>query len=127
MKVKLRNPRTGQIKTVKVGWNWGLFLSGSLMGLPLFIRGLCLWGSLMASLWVFGFIISDDTGTLILSILGIGLSIFFGAKGNEMIAKNYLKHGWEFVSPETAMVRIAKKQWQIETAMPSSQSYSFSE
>jgi hypothetical protein len=85
------------------------------------------WGSLMASLWVFGFIISDDTGTLILSILGIGLSIFFGAKGNEMIAKNYLKHGWEFISPENAMVRIAKKQWRIETKMPSSQSYSFIE
>ncbi len=69
----------------------------------------------MVSLWVFSFIFSDGIGTVILSVIGIGVSIFLGVKGNEMIAKNYLKHGWELVNPEDNIVKIAKEQWGIET------------
>ena len=43
------------------------------------------------------------------------LSIFLGSKGNEMIAKNYLKYGWKFVNPEYDIVKIAKEQWGIKT------------
>jgi hypothetical protein len=117
MKVKFNNPRTGQIKSVKVGWNWALFMSGSLIGLPLFWNGLCVWGSVMVSLWAIGLIITHGMGTAILSVIGMGLSIFLGVKGNEMIAKNYLKQGWEFVDPESTIVKIAKEQWGIETEM----------
>jgi hypothetical protein len=115
MKVQFNNPRTGQVKSVKVGWNWSLFMSGSLIGLPLFLRGLSIWGSVIVSLWVFSFIISDGIGTVILSVIGIALSIFLGVKGNEMIAKNYLKQGWKLVNPESDIVNIAKKQWRLET------------
>lgn len=127
MKVQFSNPRTGQIKSVKVGWNWGLFLSGGFIGLPLFLSGLCTWGAVMASLWVFSFIILDGLGTVILSVIGIGLSIFFGVKGNEMIAKRYLMHGWQFVNPENDIVKIAKKQWGIKTEAWESPAYSFIE
>jgi hypothetical protein len=115
MKVKFNNPRTGQIKSVKVGWNWGLFFSGSLIGLPLFWNGLSAWGSVMVSLWALGLVISHGLGTIILSVIGMGLSIYLGVKGNEMIAKNYLKHGWEFVDPESTVVRIAKEEWALKT------------
>jgi hypothetical protein len=47
----------------------------------------------------------------------MGLSIFLGVKGNEMIAKNYLKLGWEFADPESDTVKIAKEQWGITTEM----------
>ena len=107
MKVKFNNPRTNQVRSVKLGWSWSLFLSGGLMGIPLFLQGL--------SIWVLGFVISNGTGTYILSLIGIGLSIFLGLKGNEMIAKNYLKYGWKFANPENDIVKIAKKQWGIET------------
>lgn len=115
MKVKFNNPRTNQVRSVKLGWSWSLFLSGGLMGIPLFLQGLSIWGAMVASLWVLGFVISNGTGTYILSLIGIGLSIFLGLKGNEMIAKNYLKYGWKFANPENDIVKIAKKQWGIET------------
>jgi hypothetical protein len=117
MKVKFNNPRTGQIKSVKVGWNWGFFMAGSLIGLPLFWSGFSLWGSVMVSLWVLGLVISHGMGRVILSAIGMGLSIFLGVKGNEMIAKNYLKLGWEFADPESDTVKIAKEQWGITTEM----------
>lgn len=115
MKVKFNNPRTGQIKSVKFGWNWGLFLSGGLVGVPLFLQGLSIWGAVMVSLWVIDFVIPDGMGTVILAVIGIGLSIFLGLKGNEMIAKNYLKYGWKFVNPEHDIAKIAKEQWGIKT------------
>lgn len=71
----------------------------------------------MVSLWALGLVISHGIGTAILSVIGMGLSIFLGVKGNEMIAKNYLKHGWEFVDPESPIVTIAKEQWRITTEM----------
>jgi hypothetical protein len=113
MKVQFNNPRTGQVKSVKLGWNWGLFLSGALIGVPLFLQGLCFWGAVMASLWALGFVIANGTGTFILSLIGMGLSIFLGLKGNEMIAKNYLKYGWKFANHENDIVKIAKEQWGI--------------
>lgn len=115
MKVQFNNPRTGQVKSVKLGWSWSLFLSGGLIGLPLFLQGLCIWGDVMASLWALGFIIPDGVGTFMLSVIGIGLSIFLGLKGNEILAKNYLKYGWKFVDPENDIVKIAKKHWGIRT------------
>ena len=115
MKVKFNNSRTGQVKSVKLGWSWSLFLSGGLMGIPLFLQGLSLWGAVMASLWALGFIIPDGNGTLILTVIGIALSIFLGLKGNEILAKNYLKYGWKFVDPEDDIVKIAKRQWRITT------------
>ena len=74
MKVQFNNPRTGQVKSVKLGWSWSLFLSGGLIGLPLFLQGLCIWGAVMASLWALGFIIPDGVGTFMLSVIGIGLT-----------------------------------------------------
>ena len=59
-----------------------------------------------------GFVISNGTGRFILSLIGMGLSIFLGLKGNDMIAKNYLKYGWEFVNPDNNIVKIAKRQWE---------------
>lgn len=114
MKVQFNNPRTGQIKSVKIGWSWSLFLSGGFIGIPLFLQGLSIWGAVMASLWAIGFVISSGTGTFILTLIGMGLSIFVGLKGNEMLAKNYLKYGWEFADPDNDIVKIAKRQWRIE-------------
>ena len=71
----------------------------------------------MVSLWALGLVISHGMGTVILSVIGMGLSIFLGVNGNEMIAKNYLKQGWKFIDPESDAVKIAKQQWGIETEM----------
>ena len=49
--VTFRNPKTGELKQVKVGWSWILFLFSGLFGLPLFLRRLQMWGWLFFALW----------------------------------------------------------------------------
>jgi hypothetical protein len=124
MKVQFSNPRTGQVKSVKVGWNWGLFLSGGFIGLPLFLNGLCMWGAVMASLWIFSFIIMDGTASVILSGIGVGLCIYLGARGSEIIAKKYLMHGWRWLNPESDTVNFAKNQWGLNTETRESSPFS---
>jgi hypothetical protein len=124
MKVQFSNPRTGQVKSVKVGWNWVLFLSGGFIGLPLFLHGLCIWGAVMASLWIFSFIILDGMASVILSGIGIGLSIYLGAKGSEIIAKKYLLHGWRLDNPESDTAKFAQNQWGIKTETRESSPFS---
>ena len=46
MKVAMKNPKTGEVKEVKVGWSWTLFLFSCFFGLPLFLRKLNLWGGI---------------------------------------------------------------------------------
>lgn len=120
MNVQFKNPKTGELKTVKVGWSWVLFLFSSFIGIPLFWRGLYIWGGIMAGIWVLNFIfttpvaiLSDPTAFIILILIQIGLSIFFGIKGNEMTAKNYLEKGWELVNLDSDIVKMAKEKWVI--------------
>lgn len=46
VRAAFRNPRTGELREVKVGWSWTLFFFSGLFGLPLFLRGLHVWGAL---------------------------------------------------------------------------------
>ena len=51
MQVALRHPGTGKFKLVDTGWSWSIFLGAGFFGLPLYFRGLALWGTLMLVLW----------------------------------------------------------------------------
>ncbi len=52
MKVAMTNPKTGEVKEVKVGWigYYSYFLS--FFGLPLFLRKLHVWGGIFLILWI---------------------------------------------------------------------------
>lgn len=120
MKVSMKNPKTGEIKEVKVGWSWILFLFSGFFGLPLFLRKLYVWGAVFLVLWVVYMVVPamlpDERGWGIefaLSLILLGLEIFLGIKGNEMTAKNYLENGWEFVEPESELTKMAKMRWGI--------------
>ena len=52
MKVAMTNPKTGEVKEVKVGWSWILFLFSGFFGLPLFLRKLHVWGGIFLILWI---------------------------------------------------------------------------
>ncbi len=118
MKVTFRNPRTGELKNVKVGWSWTCFLFSGLLGIPLFLRGLDLWGLIMALYWLV-FMLGDhfigfsEITSRILEVASLSVYIFLGIKANEMTAKNYLKQGWEFVDPDSDGVKLAKVKWRI--------------
>lgn len=120
MKIPMKNPKTGEIKEVKLGWSWTLFLFSSLFGLPLFLRRLYIWGGIFLALWVVNLIaprlMGPEEAMFFVSFLFfvfMGLQIFLGVKGNEMTAKNYLEHDWAFVEPDSEITKLAKMRWGI--------------
>jgi hypothetical protein len=120
MKVTMKNPKTGEIKEIKVGWSWTLFLFSGLFGLPLFLKKLNLWGSIFFVMWIINLIVpsivSGDEGEIVkgcILFIFIGLQVFVGVKGNEMIAKNYLEKDWTFVDPDSELTKMAKMKWGI--------------
>lgn len=116
----MKNPKTGEIKEVKVGWSWTLFFFSGLFGLPLFLRRLYIWGAVFLVLWVTNFVVPsvlpEDEGAIFSITFGLvflSLQIFLAIKGNEMTAKNYLENNWIFVDPEAEITKMAKMRWGI--------------
>jgi hypothetical protein len=100
MSVTLRNPRTGETKIVPEGWCWGCCLFSGFLGMPLYRRGLQVWGSLMVAFNIIVLVVSlvpterADRLYLVMSVIGLGLSVFFGAQANQMALDRYLAMGW---------------------------------
>lgn len=121
MKVAMINPKTGEVKEVKVGWSWILFLFSGFFGLPLFLRKLHVWGGVFLVLWLVYLVVpslfyneEEALGlSIVLNLIFLGLQIWLGIKGNEMTAKNYLELGWNFINPDSDEVKFAKGKWGI--------------
>ena len=105
MSVTLRQPDTGEIKIMPEGWCWSCCLFCGVLGLPLYRRGLQVWGSAMVVFNIVLIIVSlipterADRLDLGLTIVGIGLCIFFGARANRMAIDRYLDLGWQYADP----------------------------
>ena len=121
MKVALRHNGTGDFKNVDTGWSWSLFIASGFLGLPLYFRGLALWGTVMMIAWSLSLILlviaHPGTGVSLfdwsLTILTLVLCIFLGLKGNAMTAKRYISLGYEFVNPDTVEARVATESWGL--------------
>ncbi|HTT80092.1 MAG TPA: hypothetical protein VMF86_10470 [Stellaceae bacterium] len=102
MSVMLRNPRTGDTKIVPEGWCWSCCIGSGILGLPLYRRGLSMWGSVMVVFNICATVIvlvpTARAATLDtwLTVIGIGLSLFFGLRANRMALDHYLDLGWEY-------------------------------
>lgn len=101
MSISLQSP-TGRVKILPEGWSWSCFLGATLLGVPLFKRGLVVWGSAMlvfdVTTLVVGWIDTDAAATLYfwLSLAGVAASLFFGAKANDLAARHALAQGWQY-------------------------------
>jgi hypothetical protein len=120
MKVDFKNPKTGELKSVKVGWSWTLFLFSGFLGFPLFLRGLNVWGGVFLALWIVNLLFaaigdSDQASgaAILFTFIFLGLAIWAAIKGNELTAKNYLEKGWNFTDPDSAQTNFAKGKWGI--------------
>jgi hypothetical protein len=116
--VPFKQPKTGEVRTVKVGWSWVLFLWSGLLGIPLFLRRLNVWGFVFLALWIANIltsVISESSAGVggLTGIAAIALQIWLGIQGNEMTAKNYLEQGWEFAEPTDEATRIGREAWGI--------------
>ncbi len=119
MQIVLKNPKSGELREVKVGWSWTLFFFSWFAGLPLFLRKLNGLGAIFLALFVVDIAtaiplseIMEQTSVLI-ALIQISISIWLAIKGNEMTAKNYLELGWEFVDPDSDVTKMAKGKWGI--------------
>lgn len=121
MRATFKNPKTGELKEVKVGFSWTLLFFSSVLGIPLFLRKLNLWGGMFVLLWVLNFIASymiTDEGMsamafLVIFLTSLVLMVWLAIKGNEMTAKNLLELGWEFADAASDTTRYAKGKWGI--------------
>ena len=105
MTVTLRHPQTGEVKVLQEGWSWGCFFGCGILGIPLYRRGLQVWGSAMVAFNVVallaGQVPTDEAATLYgwMSAVGLGLCVFFGMRANPMAIERYQSQGWEFADP----------------------------
>jgi len=105
MTVTLRHPQTGEVKILQEGWSWGCFFGCGILGLPLYRRGLQVWGSVMVVFnivaLVVGLVQTEDAATLDwwLTAIWIGSCVFFGMRANQMAIERYQSQGWEFADP----------------------------
>jgi hypothetical protein len=105
MTVTLRQPHTGEIKVLEEGWSWGCFLGCGFLGIPLYRRGLQTWGSIMVAFNIVAVIaefVPTERAVMLdvwLTIIGLGLCVFFGMKANQMAIERYRDLGWEFTDP----------------------------
>ena len=116
--IALQNPRTGELKQIKVGWNWILFFFSSLLGIPLFTRKLIAWGCVFLALNVAALtfkMIGDKTVVfgILVFLTQVILAFYVGAKGNQMTARALIDRGWRFIEPKSEMTRFAKMKWKI--------------
>jgi hypothetical protein len=123
--VAFRNPRTGQIKQVKVGWSWTLFFFAGVLGIPLFLRKLNSWGGLFLALWVvnalFHILATDATAKSAAlwsyAVILLALRIWIARHGNRLTAESYLDAGWEFADPQGEAAKCARATWWPEAGL----------
>ena len=121
MKIMLRHPGTGDVRTVETGWSWSLLFASGFLGLPLFFRGLALWGAVMMIAWTLSLLplVADRPGVEFeafdwgLTLVSLALCAFLGLKGNALTAKRYIALGYEFADPDGVEARVAAQNWGL--------------
>lgn len=119
--VTMHNPRTRELKSIKIGWSWTLLLFSQIWGLPLFFRRLNDWAALFVVLCIIniGSVVLAETDPDFLAVTGlvgliaVGCSIYLAALGNELTAKRLLEQGWDFMNPDDAVTQHAKMRWAL--------------
>jgi uncharacterized membrane protein len=109
--IPFKNPKTNELRRVKLGFSWTIFLWAGVLGIPLFMRKLTGWGVLMAILGIL-----STALLLVMPFIAVGaffLQLYLAFKGNKLTAINLLEQGWEFYEPTSEFTKMAKQQWQL--------------
>lgn len=128
MHIQLKNPATGQLKEIKVGWSWPTFLFASFFGIPLLISRLFIPASIMIILNIVNIVtfmqmsngidpITRGIATilfLVLVLTALILSVYFALSSNKMATKHYLKNGWQFIDPDSEIAKMTMLRWGIK-------------
>jgi hypothetical protein len=109
-KVLLRNPKSGAVKQIKVGWSWTIFFFD---WLALFVRGMYPWSALFMVFFIANILLRSNMAIIPLLIIELGVKVYLCVKGNELMAKQHLENGWEFAEPDAEATRHARSQWGL--------------
>jgi hypothetical protein len=97
----LENPKTGAVKPFRDGFDWILFLFSGVLGIPLFLRGLPLWGAVFVGLWIVDLALVwllprhwSLGGQAVMAAIFFGLQLWLGFRGRELMLRSYVARGW---------------------------------
>ncbi len=97
----LENPKTGAVKPFQDGFDWILFLFSGVLGIPLFLRGLPLWGAVFVALWVVDLALVwvlprqwSLGGQMAMAVIFFGLQLWLGFRGRGIMLRAYVARGW---------------------------------
>lgn len=121
MRIALTHPGNGDVKFVETGWNWTIFWFAGFFGLPLFFRGLAMWGTVMVSIWGMQLATSilsassERAATMhwALGLASFGLCVYLGFKGNGLSARHLIACGYDFRKPDSGEARFAIEEWNL--------------
>ena len=123
--VTLKNEKTGQVKNIKIGWNWRMFLFSGFWGLPEFRAKLYVWGGiLLAYQLIVTFIVicaaaagadqdSMNGISFLVGLVQLGLNIFLAICGNEMSVRRHPERGWGFAEPNSKPALFLQLKWAM--------------
>lgn len=112
MYVTLKEPTTGKTKNLKVGFSWFFLLATPFYGLPQFVNGIWKHGLAVALIGLFAVATMGSAPSSLIGLILIAAAVFYGVKGNQIVAKNLLAKGWQFDSDEHS-VNQARIRWGL--------------
>lgn len=121
MRVALRHRGQGEFKFIETGWSWSIFWCAGFFGLPLYFRGLAMWGTVMVAVWALqlsAYFVAESAERAAsthwgLALLSLGLCVYLGFKGNALSARHFIACGYDFADPESSDALFAMNEWNL--------------
>ena len=127
MKVAIKHSVSGELKEIKVGWNWLTFFLGQCLGLPFFVKGMVYWGVMFLLIvpiidvaLLFFFVIPfllvagyPALGIVAIVALIVGQAVWLGLNGSRLIGLHYLASGWVLQETESEKGKLVKEKWRL--------------
>ena len=112
MYVTLKDRASGKARNLKVGFSWFFLLATPFYGIPQFVNGIWKHGLAVALIGVFAVATMGSPATPFIGLILIAAAVFYGIKGNQIVAKSLLAEGWEFDCDEHS-VNQARIRWGL--------------
>ncbi|ANU08693.1 hypothetical protein [Paraurantiacibacter namhicola] len=112
MYVTLNDPDTGKTRNIKVGFSWFFLLLTPFYGIPQFVKGIWKHGLVVAALGIFAVLTMGSSASSLVGVLLIAAAVFYGIKGNKIVAQSLLAKGWTFDGDEHS-IHQARIRWEL--------------
>lgn len=112
MHISLRQPGTGKVVGLKVGFSWFFLLLTPFYGIPLFLKGLWEQGLIMLAIGLIGIAVQGTNAASFVGLILIAAAIFYEISGNKFVARRLLIRGWKPEGTDEAL-SYARSKWRL--------------